>query len=68
MLGQTKGNGEVQFILFDALGQIVHREQGDFRSGHLVQVFEYGNLPAAVYTLGIQDGQQVKYVKVVVQR
>jgi PKD repeat protein len=68
MLGQTKGNGEVQFVLFDALGQIVHREQGDFRSGHLVQVFEYGNLPAAVYTLGIQDGQQVKYVKVVVQR
>jgi hypothetical protein len=68
MLGQARGDGEINFILYDALGQIVAREQADFRSGNLVQVFHYGDLPAGLYTLAIQNGKEVKFAKVVVQR
>jgi PKD repeat protein len=68
MLGQSEGDGEVEFMLYDALGQLVKREVGDFRSGDLKQVFHFDDLPAAVYTLGIQNGEQIKFVKVVIQR
>jgi PKD repeat protein len=68
MLGQARGNGEIEFILYDALGQLVKREEADFRTGNLVQVFQYGDLPAGLYTLAIQNGKEVKFAKVVIQR
>ncbi|MBC7777895.1 MAG: T9SS type A sorting domain-containing protein [Phycisphaerae bacterium] len=71
MLGQSAnggGDGEIDFILYDGLGQLVAREQADFRTGNMVKVFEYGELPAGLYTLAIQNGKEVKFAKVVVQR
>jgi PKD repeat protein len=68
MLGQARGNGEIEFILYDALGQLVKQEEADFRSGNLVQEFHYGDLPAGLYTLAIQNGKEVKFAKVVIQR
>jgi len=68
MLGQSRGDGEIDFILYSALGQVVAQEQADFRSGNLIQVFEYGELPAGLYTLAIQNGKEVKFAKVVIQR
>ncbi|MFN0037697.1 MAG: HYR domain-containing protein, partial [Saprospiraceae bacterium] len=68
MLGKADGDGEVEFALYDALGQWAKREQADFRSGNLVQVFQYGELPAGLYTLAIQNGKEVKFAKVVIQR
>jgi len=68
MLGQARGDGEINFILYDALGQVMAREQADFRTGNLVHVFEYGELPAGLYTLAIQNGKEVKFDKVVIQR
>jgi hypothetical protein len=68
MLGQDRGDGEVEFILYDALGQLVKREESDFRSGNLTQVFQYGDLPAGLYTLAIQNGKEVVFAKVVIQR
>ena len=68
MLGQARGNGEVEFILYDALGQLVKRETADFHTGNLVQVFQYGELPAGLYTLAIQNGEKVIFAKVVIQR
>ena len=68
MLGQARGNGEVEFILYDALGQLVKREEADFRSGNLIQEFQYGDLPSGLYTLAIQNGKEVKFAKVVIQR
>jgi PKD repeat protein len=59
---------EVEFVLFDALGQMVKRETADFHGGDLKQVFNYGDLPPAVYTLGIYSGKETVFVKVVVQR
>ncbi|MBL7809155.1 MAG: T9SS type A sorting domain-containing protein, partial [Saprospiraceae bacterium] len=66
--GKDRGKGEVNFMLMDALGQVIKRETADFRSGNLIQVFDYSELPAAVYTLAIQNGEEVIYAKVVVQR
>ena len=68
MLGQARGDGEIEFMLYDALGQMVAREQADFRTGNLIQVFQYGQLPAGLYTLAIQNGKEVKFAKVVIQR
>ena len=59
---------EVEFILYDLLGQIVKRETADFHGGDLKQVFNYGELPAALYTLGIHSGKEVVFVKVAIQR
>ncbi len=68
MLGQARGDGEINFILYDALGQVMARELADFRTGNLIQVFEYGELPAGLYTLAIQNGKEVKFAKVVITR
>jgi hypothetical protein len=68
MLGKDRGKGEVNFTLMDALGRVMKRETADFRSGNLMQVFDYSDLPAAVYTLAIQNGEEVIYAKVVVQQ
>ncbi len=59
---------EVEFVLYDVLGQIVKRETADFHGGDMKQVFNYGELPPAVYNLGIHSGKHVVFVKVVIQR
>ncbi len=59
---------EVEFILFNALGQQIRRDVSDFNSGALMQKLDYGQLPAGVYNLHIQAGQRVMQVKVTVQR
>jgi hypothetical protein len=59
---------EVAFTLYDALGQVVKRERADFNGGDLKQVFQYGELPPAVYSLSIQSGKNIVFVKVVIQR
>ena len=68
ILGQARGNGEIEFMLYDAIGRLMAREQADFRSGNLIQVFQYDELPAGLYTLAIQNGKEVKFAKVVIQR
>jgi hypothetical protein len=47
---------------------LIGRETADFSTGNLIQKFDYSHLPAGVYTLGIQNGREVKYIKMVVQR
>ncbi|MCW5921922.1 MAG: T9SS type A sorting domain-containing protein [Saprospiraceae bacterium] len=59
---------EVEFVLFNTYGQMVKREVVDFGAGVLNRNFDYGHLPAAMYTLRIQAGNAAKYVKVAVQR
>jgi len=68
MLGQDRGNGEIEFILYDAVGRMVKRDRADFHTGNLVQVFQYGDLPAGLYNLAIQNGEKIVFAKVVIQR
>ena len=58
---------EITFTLYNAIGQVVRYESADFKSGTLQQLFNYSDLPGGMYTLGVQSGDQVKYVKVVIQ-
>jgi len=59
---------EIEFTLFNTLGQLVKREVSDFGTGTLVRVFDYGQLPAGAYNLRIRAGESAMYVKVAVQR
>lgn len=46
--------------------RIVGRQTADFRSGWLVRVFDFGTLPTPAYKLRIRAGDQVFFVKIVV--
>jgi PKD repeat protein len=59
---------EMDFILYNSIGQLIKQDKADFRSGKLKQVFNYADLPSGVYTLGVRSGEQMRYVKVVIQQ
>jgi PKD repeat protein len=58
---------EVEFVLYNALGQQVQRETADFGTGSLVMAFDYRPLSAGVYTLRVQADGQAMFVKVIIQ-
>jgi PKD repeat protein len=59
---------EVEFTLFNAIGQLVKRDVADFGTGLLKRNFDYGQIPAGMYSLRIQAGESVTMVKISVQR
>ncbi len=59
---------EVEFTLFNALGQQIKRETSDFSTGSLSRLFDYGDLAAGFYTLRVQADGQAMFVKVTVGR
>ncbi len=59
---------ELEFTLFDALGQLVNRQTVAFGTGTLKQNFDYSNQPAGLYSLQIHNGTSALQVKVVIQR
>jgi PKD repeat protein len=59
---------EVEFVLFNMLGQHIRRETMDFGTGSMLRNFDYGDLAAGVYTLRIQAAGQAMFVKVTVSR
>lgn len=58
---------EVKFTLFNAIGQLISSETAGFGTGNLKRNFDYPGLPAGVYTLGVQAGERVVFVKLTVQ-
>ncbi|MDX1913268.1 MAG: PKD domain-containing protein [Saprospiraceae bacterium] len=58
---------EVEFVLYNALGQQIKRDVSDFGTGALVIAFDYRPLAAGVYTLRVQADGQAMFVKVVIQ-
>jgi len=59
---------EVEFTLFNAVGQFIHRDVEGFGTGTLARSFDYGQLPSGVYALRVQAGSEAMWVKVVVER
>ena len=59
---------QLEFVVFNTLGQQLTYETVDFRSGYLQRTFDYSYLPAAMYTLRISSGSRSKFVKIAVQR
>ncbi|MEO6037237.1 MAG: PKD domain-containing protein, partial [Saprospiraceae bacterium] len=65
---QGEAQREVEFTLFNAVGQLVRREVADFGTGNLQQVLDCTALPSAMYNLRIRAGEQAIFVKIVVQQ
>lgn len=59
---------EVEFTLFNALGQHIKRETAEFGTGSLLRLFDYSDLAAGVYTLRVQADGQAIFVKVAVSK
>ena len=59
---------QVEFVLYNTLGQQLIVETADFHTGALLYHFDYRDLPAALYTLQVRAGSQSRFVKVAVQR
>ena len=57
---------EVEFVLFNAVGQQIKREVAEFGTGNMLRNFDYGVLPSGMYTLRVQANGEAMYVKVTV--
>ena len=62
------GQEQIEFLLYNALGQPVQRQTADFRSGSLRHSFDYGYLSNGIYTLQLRASEKTRYAKVVLQR
>lgn len=64
---------EVEFTLFNSVGQLIRRDAADFGSGALTRAFDYGQLPSGVYALRVTgrnaetNTNATMYVKVVIE-
>ena len=59
---------QIEFTLYNAIGQIQQIQNVDFSSGALRKTFDYSRLPAGIYTLRLRLGQETLFRKVVIQR
>ncbi|MCC7507537.1 MAG: T9SS type A sorting domain-containing protein, partial [Saprospiraceae bacterium] len=58
---------EVEFILYNAIGQLIKREVVDYHTGNLKHGFDFYGLPAGVYNLSVRSGERTRTVKVTIQ-
>ena len=66
MSGEVEG--DVEFSLFSLDGRLLRRETATFGNGTLLQNFDYGDLPPALYLLRIRAGEKTAFEKVMIQR
>ena len=59
---------ELEFRLFNAIGQLVERTTVNFELGELQQQLDYRQQPAGMYTLEIRSGQRSVQAKLAIQR
>lgn len=59
---------DLEFALYNAIGQLQKRQMIDFGSGTLKRDFDFTHLPAGMYTLQIRSGGAAMQVKVAIQR
>lgn len=65
---QGEAREELEFTLFNAIGQLQKRETADFGTGQLKRLFDFSQSPAGMYTLQIRSGASAMQVKLVIQR
>ncbi len=59
---------EIEFTLYNELGQLVKRDVLGFQAGNLIHHFDYTGLPSAMYSLHMKAGGHAWQVKMVVQQ
>ena len=64
---QGEPQGELEFVLYNSIGQLVKRDVGDFSTGVLQKEFDYPALDPGVYSLGIRSGDSQLFIKIIVQ-
>ncbi|MEI6408538.1 MAG: PKD domain-containing protein [Bacteroidota bacterium] len=64
---QGESASEVEFTLFNTVGELVKRETAEFNTGNLLRTFQFGEMPAAMYTMRIRAGEKVAFVKIAIQ-
>jgi PKD repeat protein len=64
---QGEPASEVEFTLFNTVGELVKRETAEFKTGNLLRTFQFGGMPAAMYTMRIRSGEKVAFVKIAIQ-
>ncbi|MBU6341231.1 MAG: T9SS type A sorting domain-containing protein [Bacteroidetes bacterium] len=64
---QGNASDEVEFTLYNTLGQLVKRDILDYSNGSLFHTFRYDVLPAGVYKLRVRAGNNSAVVQVIVQ-
>ncbi|HHH49453.1 MAG TPA: PKD domain-containing protein, partial [Saprospiraceae bacterium] len=58
---------QLEFTMFDILGQVIHQESLDFSTGHLQKVFNFSSLAQGTYLVQLRSGDGIVYKKVVVE-
>ena len=46
---------ELQFELFNSIGQLIKRDVNAFNTGKMSRLFDYGHLPAGNYLMRVSD-------------
>jgi PKD repeat protein len=64
---QGEPRQSLEFLLYNALGQLVGRSEADFGAGVLEQKFDYPNLQSGIYSLCVRAGDRQTYIKLVVE-
>ena len=63
-----EAQAELEFALYNAIGQLVNRQVADFGTGQLNRQFDYSQQPTGMYTLMVRSGAKVVQVKLAIQR
>ncbi len=65
---QGEAQNELEFTLFNNIGQLIDRQTADFGAGALNKQFDYSRQPAGMYTLLVRSGIKTVQVKLSIQR
>jgi len=60
-------SAELELSLTNVLGQLLHNEKADFRTGQLTRDFTFSNLSAGVYILQVKSGEKAMFKKLVIE-
>jgi hypothetical protein len=66
MTGVSQKN--LEFVLYNSIGQVIDRQTADFGAGILKRNFDYSNQVVGMYTLLIRSGNSAVQVKIAIQR
>jgi PKD repeat protein len=58
---------ELELSLTNVLGQRLHSEKADFRSGQLTRDFSFSQLSAGMYILQVKSGEKAMFRKLVIE-
>ena len=68
LLMEGESREVMNFRMINILGQVIHQETLDFRSGHLRKMFVMDGLSSGTYLIELRSEDEVMYRKVIIER